>query len=319
MTSENLPERFCSHCGLSLIPLDRPHVARSCATCEKTVHVVEPGEGGKGIRVQAGDSFIIPAGSIKLSLDPAAGGRLFRHGVAFLAKQFIYSSAPNKAEDLARLLDSYAKDADAILKASEHLKDLDLDSEDGSNRALEILQEKKETRDWYALLLGSFARLAQDSLESGDARQAAWATYHATAAHSMTVILERTFEQTLWRGYLANRVVYEAASAASQTPGEAEALRELEPLFQRLDEATLHAWVESGLPVGPRIGVTSLPEELIVALAKFHLTGFQRRREDERRERDENRFIRDLRVKWTTVGIAATGAVVTLLKALGVL
>src|SRR5690606_28823553 len=143
-------------------------------------------------------------------------------------------------------------------KASEHLKDLDLDSEYGSNRALEILQEKKETRDWHGLLLGAFVQMAQDSLQSGDALKAAWATYHATAAHSMTVILESTFEQTLWRGYLANQVVYEAASAASQTPGEVEALRELEPLFQRLDESTLHAWVESGRPVGPRIGVKSL-------------------------------------------------------------
>lgn len=319
MTSAHLPERFCSHCGLSLLPLERPHVARSCATCEKTVHVVEPGEGGKGIKVRAGDRFIIPAGSIKLSLDPAAGGRLFRHGVSLLAKQFIYSAAPNNKEDLPGLLDSYAKEADAILKASEHLKGLDLDSEDGSKRALEILQEKKETRDWYGLLLGAFVQLAQDSLASGDSLQAAWATYHATAAHSMTVVLERTFEQTLWRGYLANQVVYEAASAASQTPGEAEALRELEPLFQRLDESTLHAWVESGLPVGPRIGVTSLPEQLIVALAKFHLAGFQRRREDERRGRDEKQFLRDLRVKWTAVGIAATGAAVTLLKAFGIL
>lgn len=319
MTAEHLVERFCSHCGLSLLPLERPHVARSCTTCERTVHVVEPGDGGKGIRVRAGDRFIIPAGSIKLSLDPAAGGRLFRPGVALLARQFIYSSAPNQAEDLPGLLESYAKKADAILKASEHLKDLDLDSEYGSNRALEILQEKKETRDWHGLLLGAFVQMAQDSLQSGDALKAAWATYHATAAHSMTVILESTFEQTLWRGYLANQVVYEAASAASQTPGEVEALRELEPLFQRLDESTLHAWVESGLPVGPRIGVKSLPEELIVALAKFHLAGFQRRREEEQRERDEKRFIRDLRVKWTTVGVAATGAAVTLLKAFGVL
>jgi hypothetical protein len=319
MPPESSSERFCSTCGLSLLPLDRPHVARQCTKCGKTVHVTEPGEGGKGIQVRAGDRFIIPAGFLKLSLDPGAGGRLFRHGVAFLVKQMVYAGMPESKDDLPKLLKHYKDTADAILTNSELLRGLDLETQSGADKAFEILHGKQDTREWHALLLGAFGEMVADAIPSGDAEKAAWAMYNAATAHAMTVVTESIFEQTLWRGYLANQVVYEAASAASQTPGEAEAIRELQPLFQRLDEATLHTWVESGLPIGPRIGVRSLPEPIVLALAKFHLAGFQRKREDERRAADEKRFVRELRVKWTSVGVAAGGAVAAALKALGIL
>jgi uncharacterized protein DUF4395 len=52
--------RFCDQCGLSLIPLATPHVSRACQTCGKSVHVSEPGEGGKGFKVNTGHTFHIP-------------------------------------------------------------------------------------------------------------------------------------------------------------------------------------------------------------------------------------------------------------------
>jgi hypothetical protein len=280
---------------------------------------VEVGEGGKGIRVRTGDRFTIPAGFIKLSLDPSQGGKLFRPGVAFLVRQLFYAGAPNAVADVSELLETFKKKADSILENSDVLKGLDLEQQGDADRAFEILQKRKDSREWHALLMGSLAQMAADAIHAGEPEKAAWAMYHGATAHAITVVTEPTFEQTLWRGYLAGQVVYEAAAAASQTPGEAEAIRELQPLFQKVDEATLHAWVESGLPIGPRIGISSLPEPILAALAKFHLSAFQRKRDEERRGRDDHRFVRDLRVKWASVGVAAAGAVGALLKAFGLI
>ena len=125
---------------------------------------------------------------------------------------------------------------------------------------------------------------------------------------------EPLFEQTLWRGYLANDVVYEAISAASRTPAEAEAMKKLAPLFQRLDEMTLHAWVESKLPIGPRIGVKNLPEELLSALGRWHLSSFQRQREDVVRAKAESRATWEMRLKWLSFGLAIPTAIIAILK-----
>ena len=130
----------------------------------------------------------------------------------------------------------------------------------------------------------------------------------------LTIVTEPLFEQTLWRGYLANQVVYEAAAAASQTPAEAEAIKRLEPLFRNLDEATLHIWVESKLPIGPRIGVKGLPEEVLSALARWHLASFQREREQALRNASERRANWELRLKWLGVGLAVPTAVIAALK-----
>ncbi len=133
----------------------------------------------------------------------------------------------------------------------------------------------------------------------------------------LTIVTEPLFEQTLWRGYLANQVVYEAAAAASQTPAEAESIKQLEPLFRKLDEVTLHTWVESGLQIGPRIGVKRLPEEILAALAKWHLASFQREREQARLAASERRATWELRIKWMTLGLTTAGVIFTALKLFG--
>lgn len=94
----------------------------------------------------------------------------------------------------------------------------------------------------------------------------------------LSIASKSIFEQIMWRGNLASQVVYEAAVAASHTPAEAEAIKKLQPFFQQLDEPTSHAWVESGLPMGPRIGVVGLPEELLRTSAKFQLPTIKRER-----------------------------------------
>lgn len=312
-------ERFCSRCGDSLIPLSRPHVARTCAECGKTKHIVEASPGG-GITIRPGDRFTIPAGWLQLSLAPTSRGKLFRPGLKFLLRQFFYAGEPQNAADIPSLLKRYEDTADQILKNSALLKDFDLDTSEGSEKALEVLGKDNTSREWHAVLLGTFSKITAEAIAANDTVQAVWGMYHAAQAHAMVVTTESVFDQTLWRGYLANQVVYEAAVAAASTPAEAEAIKALEPLFACLEESTLHVWVHSGEPIGPRLGVKSLGEPLLKALAQWHLTLAERRRVDEVRAKDDARFVRELKVKWAGIGAAvlamAGGALWTVLTRL---
>jgi len=272
---------------------------------------------GTGIQVQKGERFTIPAGFIQISLDPASRGKLFRPGLSFLLKQFFVGNRPKEPSDFIAFTKVLNDDADIILKGSERLKGFDLENEDDAKAAIEKLKEDQESRDWHAMTMGALSQAVTEGIAKNDSLSAAWSGYMLGTVRGLTIVTEPLFEQTLWRGYLANQVVYEAAAAASQTPGEAEAIKRLEPLFRKLDEATLHTWVESKLPIGPRIGVKGLPEEILAALAKWHLASFQREREQGIRNASERRANWELRLKWLTFGLALAGAIFSVLKLVG--
>ena len=242
-------ERYCSQCGRSLLPLSVPHLSAECADCGKTVHFVRTTPDGAAIQAEKGERFTIPAGFIQFSLDPASRAKLFRPGLSFLLKQFFVGNHPEKPADITSFAKELGDEADALLKSSERLKDFDLDKESDVKAAIEKLKENQDSREWHAMNMGAFCQVVNEAIDEKDSLKAAWSGYMIGTFHGLTIVTEPLFEQTLWRGYLANQVVYEAAAAASQTPAEAEAIKRLEPLFRNLDEATLNIWVESKLRV----------------------------------------------------------------------
>lgn len=323
----NVAENFCPKCGKSCVPLEVPYLSKDCGDCGRTVHFVRSAPEG-GISVEAGERLTIPAGFMTISLDPASRGKLFRPGLKFLLDQMFMGAHPKGSEDIVEFARELERASDEYLSKCEKLAGLDLSIEVDAAKAIKVLEEDKGTRDWHMLMQGLFSAALIEAVKNSDASRAAWAGYMLGSVRGLTIVTEPIFEQTLWRGYLAGQVVYEAAVAASSTPAEAEAIRKLQPLFQNLDEATLHAWVESGLPIGPRIGVKSLPERLMVALAKFQLTTIQREREDARlavldRREDArleaaNRLEGNkLRATWLGIGLAAATALGTAFKAAG--
>jgi hypothetical protein len=317
MTTINSVERFCAQCGRSLIPLEVPHLSTECSACGKTVHFVRTAPDGTGIHVEGGERFTIPAGFIQFSLDPASRGKLFRPGLSFLLKQFFIGNYPKEPKDFVSFAKNLYDDAEAILKSSERLKGLDLDNEVEANVAIEKIKEDQQSRDWYVMNMGVFSQSVTEAIDKQDALSAAWSGYMLGVVRGLTIVTEPLFEQTLWRGYLANQIVYEAAAAASQTPGEAEAIKKLEPLFRKLDEVTLHTWVESKLPIGPRISVKGLPEEILSALAKWHLASYQREREQTIRSASERRADWELRLKWMMFGLGLAGVIFSGVKFFG--
>lgn len=310
-------ERYCSQCGRSLVPLEGLHLSTECAECGKTVHFVRTAAGGAGFQFEKGERFTIPAGFLQFSLDPASRGKLFRPGLAFLLKQFFLGNHPKQSFEIVSFAKQLSDEADSLLKSSECLKSFDLDNESDEKAAIEKLKENQDSREWHVMTMGALAQVVNEAVDEKDHLKAAWAGYMLGTVRGLTIVTEPLFEQTLWRGYLANQVVYEAAAAASQTPGEAEAIKKLEPLFRKLDEATLHTWVESKLPIGPRIGVRGLPEEILSALAKWHLVSFQREREQALRNASERRAAWELRLKWLTFGLTVATGIFSALKLAG--
>lgn len=318
MTTSTSIERYCPQCGRSLVPLDVPHLSVECADCDKTVHFVRTAAGGTGIHVEKGERFTIPEGFIQFSLDPASHGKLFRPGLSFLLKEFFTGNYPREPKDFVSFAKILNDEADAILKSSDRLKGLDLGKDVDAKTAIEKLKEDQTSRDWHAMNMGAFSQLVTEAIDKQEALSAAWSGYMLGIERGLTIVTEPLFEQTLWRGYLANQVVYEAAAAASHTPGEAEAIKKLEPLFRELDEATLHIWRESRLPIGPRIGVKGLPEEILSALVSWHLASFQRKREQAKHNASERRANWELRLKWMVYGLAFASAVFSGLKYFGI-
>lgn len=317
------PERFCPQCGKSRLPLSVPHLSTECKDCGRTVHFVRPGENGEGIRIEAGERFSIPANWITLSLEPKPNSRLFRSGLPFLLNQYFIGQVPTE-ESITQFVDTLAEDFDSYIEKIEAAQGLCLSTEEGAKELTARLEKDKQSRDWYLFVASMCCGAVKWSIENDNPQRAAWAGYMLGTFRGLSIVTEPVFEETLWRGYLANEVVYEAAAAAgNRSPAELEALKKLEPLFQQMDETMLHALVDSGLPIGPKINVKNLPEELLKALAKHQIATRERerqeskqaekdRREEERLSKKDRREEVELRIKWAAIGATVAGSIVAL-------
>lgn len=261
--------RYCDQCGRSLLPLAVPHVERPCADCGKTVFLVASGEGGKGIQVREGDKFTIPAGWLKISLDPAkTTGTFFRPGVTWFVTQLLAGELPSQPNDVEAYLERLKANADAILEASPRLSHLDLENKKDAEAAIELLEADRDTAEWWAFLMGTFASALLDELHAGASAAVVLHTVRMQAAHSM-LVFKQSLEEHVWTGYKHTKLIYDIASASAQTPEDAEKIQALRPLFSKLEEDVLHAWVEGDVDIGPRVGVSGVDESLLKGLAKI--------------------------------------------------
>ena len=302
------------------MPLAIPHVSRPCQACGKTIHLAEPGEGGVGIKVEKGDTFTIPQAWLKLSLDPAnSRGSFTRDGVNWFVRHLIFSPLPAAPEKVAEYLKYLDGEADQALLASPRMKDLDINSRDDMNAAFERFKDQEDSIERTAILLAAAAHQALDLLSSDDSREklAQWMIV-AVSAHTM-LIYKQALENHVWAGYEQTRLVYGIAVAGASTPTEAKAIEALRPVFAKLSEEVLAAWVGANVSVKERLGIQGVDEAVVNALARFHLGQFeQRRQKDALAEESRSR-------KWGTliaaaaVGATLAGVLVTVLINLGVI
>ena len=316
----NQPPRYCDLCAKSLVPLTVPHVKRPCDVCGKEVHVAEPGEGGSGVKVRKGDKFVIPQGWLTMSLDPKkASGQFSRNGIAWFVNSLMVPQMPNRAADMVRILQMWEDQADKILDTSEKIEHLDvLNDETDAEKALKIIEKDKHSLEWWAYLVSTLSHHAREQIENGGLPETPFWTMRASSAWAM-LVFHRDLEGHIWTGYQHNYLVYDIASATAKTPAEAEVIKTLRPAFENLSEDVLHVWVESDSPIGPRLGVSNVDESLLRSLAKYHLSLFERQRRQGELDRDYRSRAWNHRIQGAGVVGALAVAVVTVLKATGVL
>jgi hypothetical protein len=192
----------CQECGCSLTPLPIPHTKRPCQKCGKATYFCEPGEKG-GIVVRAGDQFTIPAGYIKVSLDPdQARGVLTRHGIPWFVQLLFSRGDVNSQDQVGLTLDNHIAEGEQVLKNSALLKAFDLEDEAQAAEVWKVVEQNKGKPEWWAAAVVALAREAKRSLEANDAPRTAWVMNKLATCRAM-LLYHLELEQHVWRGYLA--------------------------------------------------------------------------------------------------------------------
>jgi hypothetical protein len=144
---------------------------------------------------------------MRVSLNPLkSNARLFRYGLQWFAEQIHLEDLPNKKDDIAAELDRVQKRCDDILIKSPILAGLNLENDEHAEKAVDILKRNRETCEWWAFLMGTYAAIVRDAITAGDAPQAVWAMGCAERCRAMLVFKEH-LEEVVWMGQSARRVV----------------------------------------------------------------------------------------------------------------
>lgn len=315
-------ERFCSWCGLSLVPLSSNvnySVSKSCTECGKTIYTQSaPAENGQGLVVKPGESLHVLIEPFSLS--PRQEWSFSRDGLLLIVRNLLAAGEPKSEAELETLLKFYKDKAELFLKNSPLLAELDWDNENDADEIYTRLTQDKNRREFFALKMLFLSQKVEQAVAENNVRQTAWAMYHASMAHCFFEMGDFDFEEILWQGHQAHVFLTKVQDASVQTPAQAQAIEKLQPLFERQTEITLHTWVEDKNPIGERIGVSGLPEETLRAMTKYHLNQFEQKRQDalqtkgDKRKEEEAR--RQERTIWNPVWIACISLVTAILLSL---
>jgi hypothetical protein len=186
---------------------DVPHVIRACPGCGREMHVVELGEHGRGIKIETGDRFVIPANWLQLSLNPLKStGSFTRPGLQWFAEQIFVNDLPIREADFQTEMKAIEERADQILQDSVLISDLAINNPDHSERIFDTVKEKQGSVEWWAFWMGLFVSVARDAAASGQTSRALWATACAERCRAMLVFKEH-LEEVVWMGHSAKRIV----------------------------------------------------------------------------------------------------------------
>lgn len=186
---------------------DRPHVVRPCPGCGRELHIAEPGEGGKGIKVKKGDKFVIPPGFIRLSLDPRkSSGRLYRGGIQFVAETLLVDGLFSQTTDIQSELQKMLDTADAVLRNSPKLTDFAFDSVTAVTDIHNRLESDRYSEEWWDFLTAVFASAGIEACSGPDVIDAVWRSVCAERARIM-LLFKQHLEEVVWMGQGVSRIL----------------------------------------------------------------------------------------------------------------
>jgi hypothetical protein len=227
----------------------------------------------------------------------------------------LMDAVPKTPEGLTSMVDTWEEQADRVLRASDRLAPYDLDQEEDASAAFELIKDDHNSLDFWAMVVGAGCHDLRDKLNDAETLGEAVVSAVRVATSWAMFVFVRDLEEHAWTGYNQNQLIYGIAQAGASTPAEAQAIAALEPIFKGLGEDVLHTWVEAGVDIGPRIGVSDVDEALLKALARYHLGLFERRRSEQQQESENRARVWTLIFGGFAAGATATGAVLAVLKA----
>lgn len=196
----------CPTCADVVERPDLVHVIRKCATCGREMRVHEPGPHGRGVQVREGDQVTIPAGFLRMSLNPLkASGHITRHGIHVLAQHFFLSGLPRTDEGYLEFSTKVEQEMDAVASTVLAEAGLDFLNPEHAERITAKLQEDSTSKEYWAFSAGLFLNMAREAIANGQAARAAWASAYAERSRAM-VVFKESLEEVVWMAYSVKRL-----------------------------------------------------------------------------------------------------------------
>lgn len=171
------------------------------------MHIVEPGELGRGIKVRQGDRFTIPEGWIQLSLNPLQSTATFtRYGIEEFAGRLFLGDIVNSPDKFPDALIDLERQTDAIMNAFPPLAGLDINDSSHFERILNIMKGYRSTREYWAYWVGNFISMSREAKSRGDHIKETWTIACAERCRSM-MIFKEALEEVVWMGHSAKRIL----------------------------------------------------------------------------------------------------------------
>jgi hypothetical protein len=197
----------CNRCRDVEERSDIPHVVKLCEGCGRELRIVRVGKHGKGVEVQDGERFVIPASWLSFAANPLKGrGRLYRPGLRWFAELIFLEDLYRKEstyEESARALEDQM---DVLVNSSPLVSPLDVNNPDHAEQIAHILASNRNTAEFWALLTGMFLAGAREARTAGEAGRASWMTACAERSRAMLVFVQH-LEEVVWMGHSARRVI----------------------------------------------------------------------------------------------------------------
>jgi len=161
----------------------------------------------KGIQIRDGEQFVIPSGSLTLSLNPLQStGYLFRPGVEFIASTLFLEASPKKEREYVTSRPSLK--INSVRPSMPFLRCKDSTSTRRTiwKKLSAIMESHRSTSEFWAFWTGMYLARARLAIQARNAAQSAWATACAERCRAM-MLFKQSFEQVVWMGHSVKRII----------------------------------------------------------------------------------------------------------------
>jgi hypothetical protein len=281
-TSEN----FCGECGLSLKPFDFVCQVQECKKCTRKVYYQRKAIGG-GFRVEEGEQLHISG--ITMSLNPMEGGRknhLTRYGLEALIKQYMADGGYTTPESFLEYCKQREKELDKELLSLEYLNHLDLDTNEGVEEAIKILD--REGADEYKAKLhtsSSFGDTHRMAVE-GNFEKATEKAFTAGIFVNFQLLENPHFKEIIWLGYQAYANLTQNEGISHEEAQEKLLVDQVANKLRSFSDAHLLSLSQADDPISIPLGVNGVREKGLHALVVHEIERRKKATEEKLRNRE---------------------------------